>query len=66
MRKIIRYASIALVPDALTSKMTQLTVDEAHWLARKLGVFDGMHEFLHGFCPCQTDLGIDDDEPSVA
>lgn len=31
-------------------------VAQVHWLAVKLGISDGLHDFLHGFCPCQVDL----------
>lgn len=41
-----------LVPDLLTSKLGALTEAQSHWVATKLGIFDGMHDWLRDFCPC--------------
>lgn len=46
----------------LTDLLTRLSVAHAHWIARKLGVYEGFHDWLEGFCPCELipDLGEDD------
>lgn len=36
----------------LTDLLVRLSIAQAHWLARKLGIYDGMHDFLE-MCPCQ-------------
>jgi hypothetical protein len=30
----------------------RLNERRAHWLLRKLDIFDGFHDWLEGFCPC--------------
>lgn len=39
----------------LTIWLERLSITRAHWIARKLGIYEGMHEFMHGFCPCAHD-----------
>lgn len=44
----------------LTDLLLRLSVAQAHWMARKLRIYEGMHGFLEGFCPCQA--GLDEEE----
>lgn len=47
----------------LTYLLSRMTVRQWHWAAGLLGVYDGLHEVLHGFCPCQAaDLDLDDED----
>lgn len=50
-----------LRPDLLTHKVGLLSVAQSHWVARKMKIYDGMHEWLPMYCPCQIDLGLDDE-----
>lgn len=37
----------------LTDLLLRLSERQAHWLMRKLGIYEGFHhEWLEGFCPC--------------
>lgn len=57
-----------LLPDLLTARMNSLTVAQSHWLAYKLGVYEGLHDWLE-MCPCFIDLDLGDadleDNPAV-
>lgn len=46
----------------LTDLLGRLSVARAHWLARRLGIYEGLHGWLHGFCPCQVDLDCGEDD----
>lgn len=51
----------------LTHLLFRLPVSAGHWLQRWLGVFEGMHDFLEGFCPCDAfDLDDEDFEQTFA
>lgn len=51
-----------LIPDLLTSRLAALSDDQRHRVARRMGIFEGMHDFLEGFCGCELfpDLGEED------
>jgi hypothetical protein len=44
----------------LTHLLAQLPITLAHRIQRWLGLFDGMHDWLEGFCPCSVELGDED------
>lgn len=46
----------------LTFLLGRLSVAQAHWIARKAGIYEGLHDFMHGMCPCQVDLDPGDDD----
>lgn len=47
----------------LTYLLAKLTVAQAHAIARWAGIYDGLHDWLHGFCPCQVSaLALEDDD----
>lgn len=46
---------------ALTHGLSRLSIPHTHWIAKRLGIYEGLHDFLHGFCPCQVELGFDDE-----
>lgn len=58
----MRLLLLWLLPDLLTSKLAALSEAQTHWLARKAGIYAGMHEFLAGLCPCSVDLDLGDED----
>lgn len=39
----------------LTDVLGRLSVAWAHRIARWAGIYEGLHTFMHGMCPCQVD-----------
>lgn len=52
----------------LDEMVRRIPANISHWIQDRMGVREGMHEWLHGFCACQVDLdpGDEDLEASVA
>lgn len=51
----VGWASVAVgwvLPGLLTVKLARLTIEQTHWVERKTGIYEGMHEWLEGMCPC--------------
>lgn len=36
----------------LTYLLALTPVVVAHWLARRMGIYEGLHDWMHGMCPC--------------
>jgi hypothetical protein len=62
MRRALRLVGL-LWPDLLTSHLTRLDLAQTHWVARRLGIYEGLHDWLHGMCPCQVELDPDELDP---
>lgn len=35
--------------------LSLMSIKTSHRVANRLGIYDGLHNWLHGFCPCQAD-----------
>lgn len=50
----------------LTHLLGMLSINQTHWMARRLKVYAGLHEFMHGFCPCSVDYDLGEDDLDAA
>lgn len=58
--------ALLFVPGLLTEKLNSLTAGQAHWIANRLRITEGLHDWLHGMCPCQVEFEMEDWDDAAA
>jgi len=59
---LVLLATLVRRRPTLLTDLLDAPAEVKRWVFEKLGVHEGVHEFCPGWCPCEIDLGLDEDE----